>query len=473
MTIKFYNRERELSVLESVKKPFFAVIYGRRRIGKTSLSLKFAENKDHVYFFVNPKKSENLLLEEFSEILRRKLNLKEYVRPGNWEEFFSLLFRYRGIVIFDEFQWFLEVNKSVPFILQKYWDTEKNKPSFILTGSTVGMVKKLFEREGSPLFKRSDVVIRLGELEPGDVFNILEDLKIKSFEKKFEFFLIFGGVPYYYRFVEKYGVRDIETCLKKLVFDELGPLRNEVEEVMVEAFKREYRTYLSILLAIAEGKTKMEEISSYAGIKHTSLPYYLSDLTDRLGIVEKHRISFKKKFVYHIKDRFYNFWLRYVYKNSSTENSELLFEKVMKDVNSFFGWSFETTVRENILKIFTDLERKMKYYGSFREGGERKVFDIDVVALNEKTREILFAECKWQPRVNAEKVCRELARKTEYVDWHKNGRKESFAVFARSFSKRISEFEGRPVHCFDLKDLKRVLSRGKRDTSVKFINRGG
>jgi len=49
------------------------------------------------------------------------------------------------------------------------------------------------------------------------------------------------------------------------------------------------------------------------------------------------------------------------------------------------------------------------------------------------------------------------------VDWHKNERKESFAVFARSFSKRISEFEGRPVHCFDLRDLERVLSPGKRD----------
>ena len=89
--------------------------------------------------------------------------------------------------------------------------------------------------------------------------------------------------------------------------------------------------------------------------------------------------------------------------------------------------------------------------------GKKETYEIDIVALNEKTKEILFAECKWQPRVNAEKVCRELAGKTEYVDWHKNERKESFAVFARSFSKRISEFEGRPVHCFDLKDLKRVL----------------
>ncbi len=458
MTIKFYNRDRELAVLESVKKPFLAVIYGRRRIGKTALSLKFVEDKNHIYFFVNPKKSENLLLEEFAEILRKKLNLKEYVRPKNWEEFFSLLFKYKGVVVFDEFQWFLDVNKSVPFILQKYWDTEKNKPSFILTGSVMGMVKKLFEEEGSPLFKRSDVTIPLKELELPVVFDILEDLRIKNIEKKFEFYLIFGGVPYYYKFVDKYGVRDIKTCLKKLVFDELGSLKNEVEDVMVEAFKREYKTYLSILLAIAEGKTKMEEISSYAGVKHTSLPYYLNDLMEHLGIVEKHRISFKKKYVYHVKDRFYNFWLRYVYRNSSVENLELLFEKVMEDINSFFGWSFEVTVKENILKIFNNFERKMKYYGIFREHVERKVFDIDVLALNEKTKEILFAECKWKDKVNAEKVCKELVEKSCYVEWNNRDRKESLAVFAKSFSKRIDEFEGRKVYCFDLTDIERSLS---------------
>lgn len=109
--------------------------------------------------------------------------------------------------------------------------------------------------------------------------------------------------------------------------DEFAPFKNEVEEVMMKTFKREYKTYLSILLAIAEGRTKMDEIASYANIKPTSLPYYLRDLISLLGMVEKQKISFRKKYVYQIKDRFYNFWLKYIYKNTSIENSEILFEK--------------------------------------------------------------------------------------------------------------------------------------------------
>ncbi len=44
MTIKFYDRENELKLLKKVKKPYLAIIYGRRRIGKTSLALNFVKN---------------------------------------------------------------------------------------------------------------------------------------------------------------------------------------------------------------------------------------------------------------------------------------------------------------------------------------------------------------------------------------------------------------------------------------------
>jgi len=92
----------------------------------TTLALKFCENKDYLYFFVNPKKTEMLLIEEFLELLKTKVKIEEYVKPKNWEEFFALLFeKYNGIVIFDEFQWFLDINQQVPFILQKYIDKKK------------------------------------------------------------------------------------------------------------------------------------------------------------------------------------------------------------------------------------------------------------------------------------------------------------------------------------------------------------
>ncbi|MGC8584426.1 MAG: AAA family ATPase, partial [Thermoproteus sp.] len=141
--IKLYGRERELALLGRLKPPFLAVVYGRRRIGKTALVLSFLSARPHLYFFVNPKKPRGALLEEFGEALRRAAGLPSYVRFADWEEFFDALFRLRGYVVaFDEFQWFLETAPEVPYILQKMWDTRVEKPSVILTGSVVGMVKR-------------------------------------------------------------------------------------------------------------------------------------------------------------------------------------------------------------------------------------------------------------------------------------------------------------------------------------------
>ena len=90
----------------------------------------------------------------------------------------------------------------------------------------------------------------------------------------------------------------------------------------------------------------------------------------------------------------------------------------------------------------------------------KKDKEIDLIALNEQTKEILFCECKWKDKVNAEKVVKELVEeKIPYVDWNNNDRKESIAVFAKSFSKRIEEFDGRKVYCFDLRDLEKLLFR--------------
>ena len=91
------------------------------------------------------------------------------------------------------------------------------------------------------------------------------------------------------------------------------------------------------------------------------------------------------------------------------------------------------------------------------ENGRRIPAEIDIVALSEERKEILFGECKWQNKVNSEKIAKELAEKTRFVDWNLNKRKESYAVFAKSFSKRLENFEGRKIYCFDLKDLERVM----------------
>ncbi|RLE42100.1 ATP-binding protein, partial [Candidatus Woesearchaeota archaeon] len=68
-------------------------------------------------------------------------------------------------------------------------------------------------------------------------------------------------------------------------------------------------------------------------------------------------------------------------------------------------------------------------------------------------------ECKWKDGENAEEVCNDLLKKIGYVEWHKDRRKEFFAVFAKSFRKKIDVFDGKKVFCFDLEDLKHCLGK--------------
>jgi len=454
MTIKFYGREKELNLLNNTKKPYLAIIYGRRRIGKTTLALKFVENKDYLYFFVNPYKKENLILEEFSSLLLKKMNM-ERLKIENWESFFDLLFRYEGFVIFDEFQWFLDINKETPFVLQKYLDKNKEKPTIIITGSVIGMIKKLFIDSQSPLFKRSDIIINLKELKVKDVFKILEDLKIKDLEEKLKFYLLFGGVPYYYNLIYKYNVKNIKEAIKKLIIDEFAPLKNEVRDFIIESFKKEYKTYLSILYAIAEGKTKLEEISSIAQIKTTSLPYYLNDLIELMDIIKKEKIDLKKrKHIYLIKDRYFNFWLKFIYKYGDILNEKELEKIIFSNLNKFFGWSFELLIKELFFSFFSNYQKIFKFYGKTKD---KKIIEIDLVAINEKTKEIAFVECKWKDNVNLKEILKELEEKSKYVDWYNEERKENFIIFAKSFNRKIKEYKGKKVHCFDLKEIEKII----------------
>ncbi len=105
-----------------------------------------------------------------------------------------------------------------------------------------------------------------------------------------------------------------------------------------------------------------------------------------------------------------------------------------------------------MLPHFYNRERKLILYKWWHKDKE-----IDILAVNEHKKQILACECKWQSKVNPKKTCKELINKLSYVNWHKEKRKEYFCIFAKSFTKKIKEFNNKKVYCFNLKDLKKIL----------------
>jgi len=180
----------------------------------------------------------------------------------------------------------------------------------------------------------------------------------------------------------------------------------------------------------------------------TNLPKYLRTLK-KMRIIKEERSVLGKSRIIKIADNYFNFWIRFVHP--FREEIELgVFSFPEEKFNTYLGEVFEEVCKEFLIETrFFPFTKIGRWWHKDRE--------IDLVALNEKTKEILFGECKWQSKVNALKIAKELAEKSQYVPWHNGERKETFAIFAKSFSKKIEEFEGKKVYCYDLKDLKKFL----------------
>ncbi len=461
--MKFYNRQQELAEIEHFDKnrPSMLVVTGRRRIGKTELVKKI---KNHLYLFVDSEKSETLLLQEFFSEMKQKFKIDELIKVTTWEEFFSLMFKIAEkeeiSVVFDEFQRFLRINPSVIYQLQKYWDLNKNRTKILLifSGSSIGMIKKIFIENKAPLFKRAQNILYLKPFKFNTIGTILSDFGIKSIEEQIKIYALFGGIINYYSLMDFYNAKNLDEIFEKLILRKYAPLKNEVRDIFVEEFGKENQTYYSILAALAAGKNTKKEIEEVVDVKGTSLSPYLYDLIEILNIVELvlpfNEKESSKKGRYFLNDNFFSFWCRFIFSNKSyyeKEDFAYINGLIKKNFNSFVGRAFENfcreLVEENKIKLPFKKSIVMRWWS-------RKGDEIDIVAANEQTKEILFVECKWKENVDAQQILGELKEKSKFVQWNNEKRKEYFCIIAKSFKEKIRE---QNVLLFDLKDIENVI----------------
>ena len=232
------------------------------------------------------------------------------------------------------------------------------------------MIRKIFLEGESPLFKRADNILTLRPFLPRQCLRILADLGVKDKEAQLDLYLLFGGTIYYYTFLEKYRCTCLENALDSLVLNDLAPFRREMSDVLIEEFGREHATYHEILAAIAEGKGAQKEIADFTHLAPTSLPSYLKDLTDLLGIIE-YRVPVteldrrSKMGRYIFSDNFFRFYARYIYRNMSLYQGgryTILKDKILSEWKGFSGRAFEEMVRTLIIE---ELDGQYDHIGSW------------------------------------------------------------------------------------------------------------
>jgi len=442
--MKFYDREKEIEMIskEIKKKKSFVVVYGRRRIGKTRLVEEVLKQKDHVEFFV-PRKRLTLTLTYFQQKLLEQEGYSPSFKTS--DEFLEYLFRnVKKPIFFDELSNFQYVDQSAYSIMQNLLG--KYDARMIATGSYVGIMKKIFTDAKEPLFGRSTLMLNLKPLPQRTAIQMLQDMGYDLVDS-IEIWCILGGVPRYIELAQ--DCSKFEDFIEKIT----SPGSIFIEEginVLIQEFGRKWNTYFSILESIGFGTTPTE-IAKKIGTSITSLPKYLIDL-ERLDVIERHHplLGSKRIVRYKIKDNFFTFWFKYIYPNLEEYRSGL--KKPDYDaIQTFLGKMVE--------RFILDIVREGNTFDftSIGPWWSRKGDEIDIVAINKHTKDVLFCECKWRNRKADWNVVEELKRKANLVDWYNEVRKERFLVVSKSgFTKNcLDRMNVEGILHWDLKDIEK------------------
>jgi len=436
--MKFINRNEEFEILSRFYKEdkfHFVPVYGRRRIGKTRLIQEFIKDKPAIYFLADSVAEQEQLKSLGREVGAFFDDILAQRGFADWQQFFEYLkknVRDRTILVIDEFPYLVNSNKAISSIFQKGIDQYlKDTGLFlILMGSSVGMMEREVLFYKAPLYGRRTGSLKMNELS----FNSMKEFfPGKGMEELVSIFGVIGAIPAYLEQLDPQ--KDIFGNIEELILNRGTFLSSEVEFILREEL-REPRNYFVILRSIAQGKRKVSEIINDTGFDKSLLSRYLEILRS-LGFVEKEipvteKHPEKSKLgLYRIHDRFFEFWFRYVFPNRSRleiGKSKEVLRKIKENFDQYLSFVFEDVCRQHCLELMKDGKMQFTSIGRWW----RKNEEIDIVALDEESKEIYFIEVKWSKKPVGIDILDDLRRKALLVEWESGERKEHFMLFSRS-----------------------------------------
>lgn len=405
----FYGREKEKKSLErfySRTSQMAALIYGRRRVGKSELIKQSLRETDisSVYYECRQTTEMNNV-ESLSLLISEKYGYPR-LAFSKMEEVLGFLFRQaekeRLILVLDEYSYIRDVVKGMDSILQVLIDQykETSQLKLIVCGSFVDTMKSLLLVQ-SPLYGRIDLTM---ELKPMDYYESALFYRTFSDEDKVKLYSVFGGIPYYNRLIDpaltvKENVIDlIASPGARLEMEISMYLRSEVSK-MVNANE--------VFDALARGYSRYSDILSQS---HVSSSPTLADTLEKLIRMELVRKEApindennRRKSGYYIADSLSLFYYRYIFRYSSQMNvmePELFFDRYIKQdfEEKHVPWMFEEVCRQYLIRQnrLGRLEEPFEKIGTYYYDDPKKKMngEFDIVTLD--SRGYIFYEAKFR-----------------------------------------------------------------------------
>lgn len=454
----FVGRDQEIDRLEelhSKKGSCISVIYGRRRIGKSSLISEFSQKKKCLKFEGLEGEHTDKQIENFKNDLAKQVNDKflDKMKFLNWSEVFEYLTDYidkcskKIILVFDEFQWMSANQTRLVSLLKKIWDNDwkkSQKVHLVLCGSVASfMIQKVIK--SSALFGRIDYQLCLGELEPIDIKKLLKAKRCD--EEIFKYMLIFGGVPRYFELINT--SKTFSRNIEEIFFKDDSVLLYEYEKIFYSQF-REHRNYEKIIKFLQVGPKTLKEVSEHLKMESSGgVKSYLENLEKALFITayvpyNKDENSKLKK--YKLTDEYLRFYWKFVSpkkKNiKSMKGRQNIFQnQVGPTWDKWLGFAFENFCLKNayLLAEIMGFSEKVKSFGPLFSKGD-KGFQIDL--LYERTdNTITLCEMKYYNKKVPLIIQREVEKKVKLLNVKKGITVEKAIISQYGAEAKLKELD--------------------------------
>ena len=462
----FVGRHQELEQLNQAyqENDFqFTVIYGRRRIGKTSLINEFLKDKKAIYYVALEENAEDNL-KRFSDAISIFKNTDQGGKEkfANFEECFKEITRLaqkqRVILVIDEFPYLAKAYPTISSMLQSYIDHEFKETNLflILCGSSMSFMERQVLGYQSPLYGRRTLALKLEPFKLSEAHEMLPKL---SKEDAFIINTVCGGVPQYLSYMS--DSMSVADNIKKNFLTKSGRLFDEPNNLLQQEL-RDPTNYNSIINAIASGASKHSKIAQSAHLQTGPLTTYLNNLID-LGIVEKklpvteQKKSRSKNIVYRICDGMFRFWYTFVGKQTDLIErglTDLAWAKVQKNLSDFMGPEFEKYSQDFMWS--QDMNEKIvpnpfihlgNWWGTDKRTNQQ--VELDIVGFSDDERDGYFGECKWKNELISRSVLEKLITNSEifkypikhYYLFSKSGFTDSCQELAEKINCQLFTFE--------------------------------
>jgi uncharacterized protein len=436
----FVGRCNELSLLrEEISSPraSLAIVYGRRRVGKSTLIREAIKEQSHVLFQAT-RVTSSLNLEAFKAEIAALLGADPLLSGlGDWLATLHYLAgaaeRRKGlVVVLDEFPYLVDADPALPSIIQKFWDSGVARTGhlkLLLCGSIISQMQELLA-ERNPLYGRKTLALDLSPLPLRDAAQFVGRY---TADEKLMTFGVFGGMPFYLQFLDPGA--SLDANIVRLLLTPTGSLIDE-PVILLQSELREISRYASVLAAIAAGCTKHGDI--IGRVREISDSKALGPYLDKLERMRLIRVVSsadasprERDRRYFIADPLISFWYRFVQPNLSSVmqsfGRDVWRHRIAPHLDEYMGWVFEGICRDHARQYSQE-----RFAAPAQEIGRiwQSNFDIDIAGTL-LDGSMLYGECKWWAKPVGENVLDELIERASRTEFGRGNDRRQFVLYAR------------------------------------------